>query len=70
MVKWRLPQGWEKGWLIWAGLVVYLIYADGLYSFDRAMNPAYPMYLAVLAASVLAAVLFARAVISTSQPLN
>lgn len=58
----RLRQGWEKGWLIWAGLVGYLIYAYGLYSFDRVMNPAYPLYLAVLAVSVLAAVLFVRAV--------
>ncbi len=61
VVNWRLRQGWAKGWLIWAGLVGYLIYAYGLYSFDRVMNPAYPLYLAVLAASVLAAVLFVRA---------
>ncbi|MCC5987871.1 MAG: hypothetical protein JJT95_09330 [Pararhodobacter sp.] len=58
----RLRQGWEKGWLIWAGLVGYLIYAYGLFSFDRVMNPAYPLYLAILAASVVAAVLFVRAV--------
>lgn len=58
----RLRQGWAKGWLIWAGLIGYLIYAYGLYSFDRVMNPAYPLYLGVLAASVLAAVLFVRAV--------
>ncbi|WP_071796455.1 hypothetical protein [Natronohydrobacter thiooxidans] len=58
----RLRQGWAKGWLIWAGLIGYQIYAYGLYSFDRVMNPAYPLYLAVLAASVLAAVLFVRAV--------
>ncbi len=58
----RLRQGWAKGWLIWAGLIGYLIYAYGLYSFDRVMNPAYPLYLAVLAASVFAAVLFVRAV--------
>jgi len=57
----RLRRGWAKGWLIWAGLVGYLIYAYGLYSFDRVMNPAYPLYLAVLAASVLAVVLFVRA---------
>ena len=61
-VTWRLRQGWAKGWLIWAGMVGYLIYAYGLYSFDRVMNPAYPFYLAVLAASVLAAILFVRAV--------
>lgn len=58
----RLRQGWAKGWLIWAGLVGYLIYAYGLYSFDRVMNPAYPFYLGVLATSVFAAVLFVRAV--------
>ncbi len=62
LVNWHLRQGWGKGWLIWAGLVGYLIYAYGLYSFDRVMNPAYPLYLAVLASSVLAAVLFVRAV--------
>ena len=61
LVNARLRQGWEKGWLIWAGLVGYLIYAYGLYSFDRVMNPAYPLYLCVLACSVLAAVLFVRA---------
>ena len=60
-VNWRLRQGWTKGWLIWAGLIGYLIYAYGLYSLDRVMNPAYPLYLAVLAASVLAAILFVRA---------
>ena len=61
-LNWRLRQGWAKGWLIWAGFIGYLIYAYGLYSFDRVMNPAYPLYLGVLAASVLAAVLFVRAV--------
>ena len=58
----RLRQGWAKGWLIWAGLVGYLIYAYGLYSFDRVMNPAYPLYLVVLALSVFALVLFVRTV--------
>ncbi len=62
VVNARLRQGWEKGWLIWAGLLGYLIYAYGLYSFDRVMNPAYPLYLAVLSVSVFAAFLFARAV--------
>ncbi len=57
----RLRAGWEKGWLIWAGLIGYLLYAYALLSFDRVMNPAYLLYLAVLAASVLAAVLFVRA---------
>lgn len=62
VVNGRLRQGWAKGWLIWAGLIGYLIYAYGLYSFDRVMNPAYPLYLAVLAASTLVLVLFVRAV--------
>jgi len=61
-LNWRLRQGWAKGWLIWAGLIGYLIYAYGLYSFDRVMNPAWLLYLAVLATSVFAAVLFVRAV--------
>lgn len=61
-VNGRLRRGWARGWLIWAGLTGYLIYAYGLYSFDRVMNPAYPLYLAVLAASTLALVLFVRAV--------
>lgn len=61
-VNTRLRQGWAKGWLIWAGLIGYLIYAYGLYSLDRVMNPAYPLYLGVLATSVFAAVLFVRAV--------
>ncbi len=69
----RLRQGWAKGWLIWAGLIGYLIYAYALYSFDRVMNPAYPLYLAVLASALLALVLFVRAVdparlISTPRP--
>ncbi|WFE75205.1 hypothetical protein [Roseinatronobacter sp. S2] len=58
----RLRQGWAKGWLIWAGLVGYLICAYGLYSFDRVMNPAYPLYLAVLATSIMAVVLFMRVI--------
>ena len=61
-VNWRLRQGWNKGWLIWAGLIGYLIYAYGLYSFDRVMNPAYPLYLVILSLSVSAALLFLRAV--------
>lgn len=58
----RLRQGWGKGWLIWAGLIGYLIYAYALYSFDRVMNPAWPLYLAIMALSVFAALLFLRAV--------
>lgn len=58
----RIRAGWEKGWLIWAGLVSYLLYAYGLYSFDGVMNPAYPLYLAILSVTVLAAALFLRAV--------
>lgn len=58
----RLRQGWAKGWLIWAGLIGYLIYAYGLYSFDRVMNPAWPLYLAVLSLSVFAALMFLRSV--------
>ena len=57
----RLRQGWEKGWLIWAGLIGYLIYAYGLYSFDHVMNLAYLLYLAVLSLSVFAALFFLRA---------
>ncbi len=62
VVNARLRQGWAKGWLIWAGLVGYLFYAYALYSFDGVLNPAYPLYLAILALSVLALVLFVRAV--------
>ncbi len=58
----RLRRGWDKGWLIWAGLIGYLIYAYGLYSFDRVMNPVWLLYLAVLSLSVFAALLFLRAV--------
>ena len=58
----RLRRGWPKGWLIWAGLVGYLIYAYGLYSFDRVMNPAWLLYVAVLSLSVFAALMFLRAV--------
>ncbi|MFN4098452.1 MAG: hypothetical protein ACK4GT_01625 [Pararhodobacter sp.] len=61
-VNWRLRQGWVKGWLIWAGLVGYLIYAYGLYSFDRVMNPVWLIYVAVLSLSVLSALMFLRAV--------
>lgn len=57
----RLRQGWAKGWLIWAGLIGYLIYAYGLYSFDHVMNPAYLIYLAVLSITVFAALFFLRA---------
>ena len=61
-VNWRLRQGWAKGWLIWAGLMGYLIYAYGLYSFDRVMNPVWLIYVAVLSVSVLSALMFLRAV--------
>lgn len=58
----RLRRGWAKGWLIWAGLVGYLIYAYGLFAFDRVMNPAWLLYVAVLATGAFAAFLFLRAV--------
>ena len=58
----RIRGGWRKGWLIWAGLVGYLIYAYGLYAFDRVMNPAYPLYLAIMSLAAFAAVRFLRAV--------
>jgi len=58
----RIRAGWQKGWLIWAGLVGYLVYAYGLYAFDRVMNPAYPLYLAILSLSAFAAFGFLRAV--------
>ncbi len=58
----RLRRGWARGWLIWAGLIGYLIYAYGLYSFDRVMNPAYVLYLAILSVSAFAALRFLRAV--------
>jgi hypothetical protein len=61
-LNWRLRRGWVKGWLIWAGLIGYLIYAYGLYSFDRVMNPAWLLYVAVLSLSVLAALMFVRVV--------
>lgn len=56
----RVRRGWQKGWLLWAGLVGYLIYAYGLYAFDRVMNPVYPLYLAILSFSAFAAFLFLR----------
>jgi len=62
VVNWRLRKDWDKGWLIWAGLIGYLIYAYALYSFDRVMNPAYPVYLLILSMSVFVALLFLRAV--------
>ncbi len=58
----RIRGGWAKGWLIWAGLMGYLVYAYGLYAFDRVMNPAYPLYLAILSLSAFAAFRFLRAV--------
>ncbi len=61
-VNWRLRGGWAKGWLVWAGLLGYLFYAYALLSFDRVMNPAYLLYLAALAFSGGALVLFVRAV--------
>ncbi len=57
-----IKRAWAKGWLIWAGLVGYLIYAYGLYSFDRVMNPAWPVYLAIMSLAVFALALFVRAV--------
>jgi len=61
-LNWQLRRGWVKGWLIWAGLIGYLIYAYGLYSFDRVMNPGWLLYVAVLSLSVLAGQMFVRAV--------
>ncbi|WP_209428302.1 hypothetical protein [Pararhodobacter sp. SW119] len=58
----RLRRGWAKGWLIWAGLIGYLVYAYALYSFDRVMNPVWLLYVAVLSTSAFAAFLFLRAV--------
>ncbi|MCC5983541.1 MAG: hypothetical protein JJU42_04155 [Rhodobacteraceae bacterium] len=49
----RLRAGWARGWLI---------YAYGLYSFDRKMNPDWRLYLAILSLSVFAALMLLRAV--------
>ena len=62
VVNVRLRRGWRAGWLIWAGLVAYLIYAYGLYAFDRVMNPAFPLYLTILSLCAFAAFRFLRAV--------
>jgi hypothetical protein len=56
----RIRGGWRKGRLNWAGLVGYLIYAYGLYTFDRVMNPAYPLYLAILSLLAVTALLLWR----------
>ena len=57
-----IKRAWGKGWLLWAGLVGYLFYAYALYSFDAVLNPAYPLYLGIMALALLALVLFLRAV--------
>lgn len=58
----RLRAGWHKGWLLWPGLVGYLVYAYGLFAFDGVLNPVFPLYLAILALSSFALVLFLRRV--------
>ena len=55
-----IRNGLEIAWTVWAGLVGYLVYAYALYSFDRVVTPAFPLYLAVLGLSVFAAALFLR----------
>lgn len=56
-----LRRGWANGWLVWAGLLGYLVYAYGLYAFDRVMNPVYPLYIAILSLASFALLMFFRA---------
>lgn len=55
-----IRKGMALAWMIWAGLVGYLVYAYALYSFDRVVTPAFPLYLAVLGLALFAAALFLR----------
>ncbi len=42
-----IRRGRELAWLVWAGLVGYLMYAYGIYSFDGVYNPLFLFYVAV-----------------------
>ncbi|NAZ35997.1 hypothetical protein [Rubellimicrobium sp. CFH 75288] len=55
-----IRRGRPIAWLPWMGFVGYLIYAYGLYAFDRVVTPLFPLYVAILALSTGAAVLFVR----------
>jgi hypothetical protein len=50
----RLRRGPTRGWAVWLGLMGYLVYAYGLYAFERTYNPVFLCYIAVLGLSLWA----------------
>lgn len=53
-------RGAEWLWLCWAGLVGYILYAYGLYSFEGVYNSLFLVYVALLGLSLWALILFFR----------
>lgn len=54
-------RGAERLWLVWVGLVGYLLYAYALYAFERIYNPLFLVYVAILGLSVYSLIVFFRA---------
>lgn len=53
-------RGDRRAWLVWVGLVGYLLYAYALYAFEKVYNPLFLVYVAVLGLSLWCLVLFFR----------
>lgn len=67
---WRVRgAGGERLWLVWVGLVGYLVYAYALYAFERVYNPLFLAYVAVLGLSLYALIaFFSRAELERVRP--
>lgn len=57
-----IQRGSGRSWLIWLGLEGYLLYAYGLYSFERVYNPIYLIYIAIFSLSLWSIITFFHAV--------
>ena len=51
-------RGSRRAWAVWLGLMAYILYAYGLYSFERIYNPFFPAYVAAFGLSLFSIILF------------
>jgi len=51
-------RGSRRAGLIWLGLTGYLMYAYGIYAFDRLYTPLFPVYIAILGLCIYAIIMF------------
>lgn len=51
-------KGSDRAWLVWTGFTGYLLYAYGIYSFDRVYNFFFLIYIAIFGLALYSLILF------------